>query len=505
MVVPARSSSASPCSTPSSRSCRARRPSSSVASRRARGLRTWCWSSSPGQPARSAATTWPTSSAGASRRGSTGGRRRREKTRKRLEWATDQIRKRGGLLLITARFVPGGRTALTITCGITHQPHAWFAAWIAIAAVIWATYAAVLGYVFGSTFQDNHTLAFILAFGAALSITIVIEVVRHQRVKHRRRPRNRIASFRMSSRFGTAGAPAPSTGRIDGSPTSRLHYRDPMLAVVPVRDGELPAGGAETVAECGGRALVAGSSPQADGLAGDRDRSHARRARDVRAGAVGRRARRPCSRTNRSSCCRRSPDGRDLAPRLAHVLGRPPAGRRDPRRARPRPPGERRRHGAARRLDHRPGRRHSAAGRTAACRPAGASECSVRGIPRPDTRMDGNTRMDPTVVAVLPPDVTTMDLAEADRICRRGAGLDGASRFAQLARRGGRARGVDGRDTRRSPTGAGSSTSARSARRASSSTPGCTSRSGSAEPCSTPPDWVRRTTSSASTPIRTAR
>ena len=107
----------------------------------------------------------------------------RAKTRSRLEWASNQIRKRGGLLLITARFVPGGRTALTITCGLTHQPHAWFAAWIAVAALIWATYAAVLGYVFGSTFQDNHTLAFILAFGAALSVTIVIEVIRHQRVK----------------------------------------------------------------------------------------------------------------------------------------------------------------------------------------------------------------------------------------------------------------------------------------------------------------------------------
>src|SRR5215211_6952576 len=46
---------------------------------------------------------------------------RREKTAKRMEWARDQIRKRGGLLLITARFIPGGRTALTLSCGITHQ------------------------------------------------------------------------------------------------------------------------------------------------------------------------------------------------------------------------------------------------------------------------------------------------------------------------------------------------------------------------------------------------
>ena len=111
---------------------------------------------------------------------------RRDKTRQRLDWATNQIRMRGGLLLITARFVPGGRTVLTITSGLTRQPWGWFAGWIAVAAVIWATYAAVLGAIFGNRFKDNHTLAFILAFGTALSITIVIEVVRHQRNKGRK-------------------------------------------------------------------------------------------------------------------------------------------------------------------------------------------------------------------------------------------------------------------------------------------------------------------------------
>ncbi len=41
----------------------------------------------------------------------------------------------------------------------------------------------MLGAIFGQAFEDNHTLAFLLAFGAALSITIIIEVVRHQRGK----------------------------------------------------------------------------------------------------------------------------------------------------------------------------------------------------------------------------------------------------------------------------------------------------------------------------------
>ncbi len=105
----------------------------------------------------------------------------RPKTAKRLDWAGDQIHKRGGLLLITARFIPGGRTALTISSGLTHQRWPWFAGWVAVAATIWATYAATLGYIFGNRFKDNHTLAFILAFGAALSVTILIEAVRHVR------------------------------------------------------------------------------------------------------------------------------------------------------------------------------------------------------------------------------------------------------------------------------------------------------------------------------------
>lgn len=108
-----------------------------------------------------------------------------EKRAKRLEWADQQIEERGGLLLITARFIPGGRTLLTLSCGVTGQPHRWFAQWVGAAAVIWASYAALLGFVGGKTFEDNHTLAFVVAFTTAVSITVLIEVVRH--VRNRRR------------------------------------------------------------------------------------------------------------------------------------------------------------------------------------------------------------------------------------------------------------------------------------------------------------------------------
>ena len=111
---------------------------------------------------------------------------RRDKFRRRLEWADQQIGDRGGLLLITARFIPGGRTVLTLSSGITRQPRSWFVMWIAIAAVIWATYAAGLARIVGEPFEDNHTVAFWVAFGTALGINVAIEVVRH--LRHRARP-----------------------------------------------------------------------------------------------------------------------------------------------------------------------------------------------------------------------------------------------------------------------------------------------------------------------------
>jgi len=109
----------------------------------------------------------------------------------RIEAAGLQIKKRGGLLLITARFIPGGRTILTMSSGITQQPRLWFAAWVAVAVTIWATYAAGLGYLFGQAFENNHTAAFWLAFGTALTITLLVELVRWSR---ERRTDNRTAS-----------------------------------------------------------------------------------------------------------------------------------------------------------------------------------------------------------------------------------------------------------------------------------------------------------------------
>ena len=103
---------------------------------------------------------------------------RGEKGEKRLIATGNQIRKRGGLLLITARFIPGGRTAMTFSCGLTGQPFlAWFTRWDLLATSLWATYGGLLGFFFGSAVEDPSTALWV-AFGFALSVTVLIEVGR---------------------------------------------------------------------------------------------------------------------------------------------------------------------------------------------------------------------------------------------------------------------------------------------------------------------------------------
>lgn len=118
---------------------------------------------------------------------------RGERGEERLKATGEQIRKRGGLLLITARFIPGGRTAMTFSCGLTRQPFlAWFTRWDLLAVSLWAGYAALLGYFVGDI-VENQATALWLAFGIALSVTILIEAIRWLRARLRGEPEARTA------------------------------------------------------------------------------------------------------------------------------------------------------------------------------------------------------------------------------------------------------------------------------------------------------------------------
>ncbi|MEU7003144.1 DedA family protein [Nonomuraea sp. NPDC046570] len=108
-----------------------------------------------------------------------GGRlRTRPRTRKVYAWASQALAERGGLLLVVARYIPGGRTAATITMGAVGYPRRSFAFFDAIAAGSWAVYSALIGFFGGMAFENDPIKGLLLGLGIALSITAVVEGVR---------------------------------------------------------------------------------------------------------------------------------------------------------------------------------------------------------------------------------------------------------------------------------------------------------------------------------------
>jgi membrane-associated protein len=101
-----------------------------------------------------------------------------EKSKKRIAWAQRQVEERGGELIVIARFIPGGRTAVTLSAGTLGYPWRKFIVFDAIAGLVWGLYAASLGYFGGSAFEDAPWKGLLLAFGIAFAVTGAVELVR---------------------------------------------------------------------------------------------------------------------------------------------------------------------------------------------------------------------------------------------------------------------------------------------------------------------------------------
>ncbi len=101
-----------------------------------------------------------------------------EKSQQRIDWAHRQVQERGGELIVIARFIPGGRTVVTLSAGTLEYPYRKFILFDAIAASTWAAYAALLGYFGGQAFENQPWKGLLLAFAIAFAVTGTVELVR---------------------------------------------------------------------------------------------------------------------------------------------------------------------------------------------------------------------------------------------------------------------------------------------------------------------------------------
>jgi membrane-associated protein len=100
------------------------------------------------------------------------------KAKARLQWAEGAIRKRGTFLIMIGRFIPGGRTATTFAAGTLEMPYRRFLLADAAAAIVWAAYISMLGYLGGASFEDNLWLPLLIALGVAFLVAAAAEAWR---------------------------------------------------------------------------------------------------------------------------------------------------------------------------------------------------------------------------------------------------------------------------------------------------------------------------------------
>jgi membrane protein DedA with SNARE-associated domain len=112
---------------------------------------------------------------------------RGEKARRRIDWTEHQLEARGGEMIAVARFIPGGRTAVTLSAGTLRYAWRRFALFDALAALAWALYAALLGFFGGRAFEDEPWKGLLIALGTGFAIAGLVELVRWLRKRSRGR------------------------------------------------------------------------------------------------------------------------------------------------------------------------------------------------------------------------------------------------------------------------------------------------------------------------------
>ncbi|HEY1917702.1 MAG TPA: VTT domain-containing protein [Streptosporangiaceae bacterium] len=141
-----------------------------------------------------------------------------ERGARRLAWARQSLERYGAGMIVVCRFIPGGRTAVTVTCGLAGYPWRRFAAADGVAAIAWALYAFFIGRLGGKAFEDRPWAGLLVALGLTALITLLIEAVR--RVRGRRRTARARAPLGQARVPGEDGAQGVRTTRATLGPAA---------------------------------------------------------------------------------------------------------------------------------------------------------------------------------------------------------------------------------------------------------------------------------------------
>ena len=118
--------------------------------------------------------------------GRTAGPRARRRAGRLFGWAERLLGDRGGTILLVCRYIPGARTAVTLTAGVVRFPLRTFSAYDGAAALSWGVYSASVGAIGGAAFEEEPLKGVVLGLGLALAVAGTIELARAVRQRSSR-------------------------------------------------------------------------------------------------------------------------------------------------------------------------------------------------------------------------------------------------------------------------------------------------------------------------------
>ena len=111
--------------------------------------------------------------------------KRQERRQQLYEKVSAALHSRGGLILMTVRYIPGARMVATLTAGATLYSFKKFIVFTFAGVTVAYTYVALLGYLGGDAFAHDQLKGLVFSLSLAAVIGLVVETSRRIAVRRR--------------------------------------------------------------------------------------------------------------------------------------------------------------------------------------------------------------------------------------------------------------------------------------------------------------------------------
>lgn len=115
---------------------------------------------------------------------------RGERGRHAQEWAQRQLERHGRLLILFARYIPGGRLATMSSAGALGFPPRWFLPIEMLASLVWGTQASLFGFLGGSMFRGQPLTGMAVSYGVMVAVLIGTRITQRQVRRRYRTPKS---------------------------------------------------------------------------------------------------------------------------------------------------------------------------------------------------------------------------------------------------------------------------------------------------------------------------